>query len=223
MPNTKSKFKTKLKTPQTTKAKKSAPRSTATAVCHKFKPRSHKAPSRVRTQLHYDPELSLQLSLQYLSNEKNLPTIEQMRWWIAVALALTMSQLPRHPVEITLRIVDAAESAALNHEYRHKNHPTNILSFPLQNVSEEQQQNRNQENYRENYRLLLGDFVVCASLVKSEALGQGKSIDAHWAHLLIHGTLHLLGFTHNTSKNAAQMEAQEVFILNLLGYDNPYR
>lgn len=124
----------------------------------------------------------------------------------------------REHVLITVRITGERESARLNQTYRHTNGPTNVLSFPFdyppgmpvepddpaQSVS------------------LLGDLVICAPLVIREAQAQGKLIQAHWAHLLIHGILHLLGYNHNTVHQAAEMEQLEIDLLAGLGFTNPY-
>jgi probable rRNA maturation factor len=119
-------------------------------------------------------------------------------------------------IELTVRIVDEAEITSLNLEYRNKTGSTNILSFPFELPAEidlsEMMNSR-----------LLGDLVIAASVVKREAQVQGKTQAAHWAHLLVHGTLHLLGYDHQHAKEAENMEHKEITILNTLGYTNPYR
>ncbi len=111
--------------------------------------------------------------------------------------------------EITIRIVAVDEMTTLNSLYRQKNTPTNVLSFPLamddaMGVS------------------ILGDIVICAEVVNHEARAQGKSIEAHWAHMVIHGVLHLLGYDHEKKEQAALMEAIEIKLLQTLGFQNPY-
>ena len=111
--------------------------------------------------------------------------------------------------EVSIRIVDESESAELNQTYRHKSGPTNVLSFPCEvpvGVPND----------------LLGDLVICAPVVAREALEQGKNPEAHWAHMVIHGVLHLRGYDHLQEDEAEQMEALEVEILDGLGYPNPY-
>lgn len=126
--------------------------------------------------------------------------------------------LPRHFVarcirhalsddaEITVRIVNATEGRALNHSYRNKDYATNVLTFDYAQTP-----------------VVIADIVLCASLVAEEAKAQGKTLQAHYAHLLVHGTLHAQGWNHETStKDAQEMEAYEVDILAELGFKNPY-
>jgi len=109
--------------------------------------------------------------------------------------------------ELTLRIVGEAESRALNKRYRGKDKSTNVLSFPPEAVAGEQ---------------LVGDLVLCASVVAREARAQKKSAHAHWAHMVVHGCLHLLGHNHEVAAEAAVMEAKERKILKRLGFPDPY-
>lgn len=111
--------------------------------------------------------------------------------------------------EVCVRVVDKVESQALNSEYRDKDVPTNVLSFPLQTPDYVQPRT-------------LGDLVICAEIVESEAKAQDKANEAHWAHMVIHGVLHLLGFDHIDSGQALQMEALEVEIMQGFGFANPY-
>jgi probable rRNA maturation factor len=109
-----------------------------------------------------------------------------------------------------LRIVDQEEIQQLNADYRGKNQPTNILSFPfdMHNVDLDVP--------------ILGDLVICADIIHSESKAQHKSRSAHWAHMIIHGVLHLQGFDHETDEQAEQMEKKEIELLAKFGYDNPY-
>ncbi|MBI5041640.1 MAG: rRNA maturation RNase YbeY [Gammaproteobacteria bacterium] len=144
------------------------------------------------------------LDVQRVSEVVDLPSDTQLRRWARAALADIGGS---H--ELTVRIVDAAESAALNTEYRHKHGPTNVLSFPF-------------EAPPGMSTRLLGDLVLCADVVRREAREQGKAPQAHWAHMIVHGVLHLRGFDHLTATEAQAMEALEIEILARLGYPNPY-
>lgn len=113
--------------------------------------------------------------------------------------------------ELTLRIVNKDEMTTLNSTYRHKNKPTNVLSFPFEMPADV-----------EIDTPILGDIVICAEVIKEEANQQNKSIDAHWAHMIVHGILHLLGYDHENDADAEVMEKEEIAILKGLGFDNPY-
>ncbi|WP_434112427.1 rRNA maturation RNase YbeY [Methylocaldum sp. GT1TLB] len=115
----------------------------------------------------------------------------------------------REDAELVIRIVDETESVELNEHYRHKAGPTNILSFPFEVPEGVPNQ-------------LLGDLVICAAVVEREAREQGKTLEAHWAHMVVHGVLHLQGYDHISESDAAVMEAEEIAILNDLGFPNPY-
>lgn len=146
----------------------------------------------------------LALDVQRASEAEDLPSDKQLRSWARAALADIGGS---H--ELTVRIVDAEESAALNADYRHKQGPTNVLSFPFEAPP----------GLRTR---LLGDLVVCAEVVQREAREQGKPPQAHWAHMIVHGVLHLRGFDHLTDSEAQVMETLETEILARLGYPNPY-
>ena len=112
--------------------------------------------------------------------------------------------------ELSLRLVDEDEGQELNRRYRGKDRATNVLSFPAGNLGDLRP-------------MPLGDLVICAPLVAREAAEQGKTLDAHWAHLCVHGALHLLGYDHQAAAGAKEMEGLEVAILARLGYQDPYR
>ena len=149
--------------------------------------------------------MKLTVDIQCASAEP-VPEEEDLRRWIAAALA---SRKKPGDAEIGVRLVDSAEMAGLNQTYRHKAGPTNVLSFPADLPTE--------------FELpLLGDIVICAPVVRAEAREQNKSTTAHWAHMAVHGTLHLLGYDHITEEQAATMEALESAILKRLDYPCPY-
>lgn len=148
--------------------------------------------------------MSIILDLQLASNANNLPSEAQFQHWLEAAVLPFQAE-----AEVTIRIVDSAESQQLNSQYRAKDKPTNVLSFPFQCPP--------------GIELpLLGDLVICAAVVAEEANEQGKAPEAHWAHMVIHGCLHLLGFDHINDDDAAEMEAEEIQILQQLGITNPY-
>lgn len=115
-------------------------------------------------------------------------------------------------LEVSVRVVDEAEMQVLNREFRGQDKATNVLSFPAANL----------KGLPPEAEIPLGDIVVCAAVVGAEAERQGKSLNDHWAHMLIHGTLHLLGFDHVRDADADAMEGLEVRILKELGIGNPY-
>ena len=154
----------------------------------------------------------LDIELQWGIPEQKMPTLEQCEAWVQASL-----QEPRssEPVEMTIRIVDAEESQTLNREYRDKDKPTNVLSFEF-----EQPPGLVELGEGLPY---LGDLVICAEVVRNEAEQQGKSLESHWAHMIVHGTLHLQGYDHIEDNEAEEMEALEIEIMHNLGYPNPYR
>ncbi|PKM21041.1 MAG: rRNA maturation RNase YbeY [Gammaproteobacteria bacterium HGW-Gammaproteobacteria-15] len=148
--------------------------------------------------------MAIILDLQLASTADNLPSEEQVQQWLEAAILPFQAE-----AEVTVRIVDNSESQQLNFDYRSKDKPTNVLSFPFQCPP--------------GIELpLLGDLVICAPVVAAEAAEQHKSLQAHWAHMVVHGCLHLLGFDHINDDDAEQMEAEEITILQQLGITNPY-
>lgn len=149
------------------------------------------------------------VEIQCASGEA-VPHARDLRRWIAAALAAAPAgQRTGEPVEISLRLVDRAEMTRLNAAYRGKRQPTNVLSFPADLPAELGEP-------------LLGDIVICAPVVRAEAAAQGKPEAAHWAHMAVHGTLHLLGMDHLEAGEAAAMETLESSILRSLGFACPY-
>jgi probable rRNA maturation factor len=149
--------------------------------------------------------MTLELDLQIALDLPVLPNEADFRRWAEAALTGAGYQ---KDAELTLRIVNEAESTALNETYRRKQGPTNVLSFPFEAPPEVDSS-------------LLGDIVICAPVVLREAVSQDKMPEAHWAHLVAHGVLHLLGYDHDETQ-AAAMEALEIRILTDLGYADPY-
>ena len=140
---------------------------------------------------------NLKISTQFVTKETNLPSKLQLRKWAKNSI--------RVDTEVTIRIVDEAEALALNSAYRGKDYATNVLTFPL--VEEPH---------------LMGDIVLCAPIVAAEAIAQNKTLEAHYAHLTVHGVLHLHGYDHEIEAQAQLMETIEIQILAKLGYANPY-
>ena len=142
---------------------------------------------------------TLSLSVQYASTAGNLPARGQIRRWVLAAL--------EHSAEITLRIVDADEAQALNRDYRHRDYATNVLTFEYGEITS---------------GILGGDIVLCAPVVEKEAAELGKKLADHYAHLTIHGTLHLQGYGHEAAADAVIMETREAVILKRFKILNPY-
>ena len=153
---------------------------------------------------------TLELDLQIASEDDDVPEPGQFENWILSALSEGGFQADESlPIEITIRIVDREESQHLNLTYRQKDKPTNVLSFPFESPEDVPLQ-------------LLGDLIICAPIVRQEAVEQHKAPTAHWAHLVIHGTLHLLGYDHIEESQAAEMETLETRVMHTLGYADPY-
>ena len=146
------------------------------------------------------------LELQVVFASEGQPELTQLQHWLDTALYGI-----GRDTEIVVRIVDEAESAELNHDYRGKQGPTNILSFPFEAPDIPGFESE-----------LLGDLVVCAPVLAKEAIEQGKPLSNHWAHIIIHGVLHLLGYDHIDEAEAEAMESQEIAILAKLEIPNPY-
>ena len=142
-----------------------------------------------------------------------LPGQDQVQRWAETAARLAGGATG----EIAIRIIDEAESQSLNHDYRGKDYPTNVLSFPF-----ELPEGMPEEMRAELGEGIIGDIAICAPVVEREAQEQGKASEAHWAHMVVHGVLHLLGHDHVDDAGADIMEALEVRVLSELGFANPY-
>ncbi|MFT5008935.1 MAG: putative rRNA maturation factor [Reinekea sp.] len=153
--------------------------------------------------------MNLTLDLQQACQQPNLPSETQLTGWLEAALAGHLDS-----AEVSVRIVEEAESQELNGQYRDNDKPTNVLSFPFELPPGVPAEEMN---------FLLGDLVICAAVVAREAAQQNKDLHHHWAHMLIHGALHLLGFDHIESVEAEQMEQMEREILAGLDISDPYK
>jgi probable rRNA maturation factor len=149
--------------------------------------------------------VSIELDLQIACYDNSLPTKDDFQLWVNTALSPYNKTF-----ELTVRIVDIKESQSLNLQYRKKDKPTNVLSFPFE--------------VPEGIELaLLGDLVICADVVQLEAKQQNKRLLDHWAHMVIHGCLHLLGFDHIEDNDAHEMESLEIKLLSTLNITDPYQ
>lgn len=147
--------------------------------------------------------MAIELDLQIAVETDDLPSGQSFEKWVSAALD------QRDDAELTIRIVEREESRMLNRTWRGKDSDTNVLSFPA-------------ELPEEIGIPLLGDIVICAPRVVEEALAQDKDVQSHWAHLTVHGVLHLLGFDHQDEQEAREMEALETSILASMGFPDPY-
>ncbi|WP_373019516.1 rRNA maturation RNase YbeY [Thiomicrorhabdus sp.] len=153
----------------------------------------------------------VEVDLQWGIDPQKIPTLEQCEEWVQASL---VGDLANEANELTVRIVDEEESRTLNRDYRGMDKSTNVLSFEFENPP----------GLLDLGEALpyLGDLVICAEVVAKEAAEQNKSLEEHWAHMIVHGTLHLQGYDHIEDDEAEEMEALEVEIMQGLGYANPY-
>ena len=147
----------------------------------------------------------LELDVSYAARQPWVPTAPQLRRWAVAAMGSG-----RRTVVLSIRVVGRARSRRLNARYRHKDRPTNVLSF-------------SGPGGVGDGRYYLGELVICAPVVAQEARAGGITLEAHWAHMTVHGLLHLQGFDHERRREAAEMSAREIQILDRLGFSNPYR
>jgi len=156
----------------------------------------------------------LSIDMQWAIEAQPIPTLEDCHVWVKTSLEATGLEGYVEPLEFTIRVVSPQESQALNREYRNVDKPTNVLSFEFEQPP----------GLEEAGKVLpyLGDLVICADVVRCEAEEQDKSLKSHWAHMVIHGVLHLQGFDHVDDVDANKMEKLEIEIMSTLGYDDPY-
>jgi len=152
------------------------------------------------------------VAFEDVSGAEGVPAESSIEQWVQQVLA---NQLDAAPFpELSIQVVDEQTISELNETYRHKSGPTNVLSFPFEappGLPEDEAE------------ALLGDIVICAQVVASEAQQQHKSLQAHWAHMVVHGVLHLLGYDHLNDEEAEQMESLEIRLLSELAFPNPYQ
>jgi probable rRNA maturation factor len=147
--------------------------------------------------------LERSIAVQYAVPRMGVPAAVSLRRWAQIALGT-------RPGDVTLRVVGRRESAALNTLYRGRDRATNVLSFPMSPLPD-------------GSRPIRGDLVLCSPVIDREAHDQGKPASAHWAHMVVHGCLHLCGYDHEQEDQTAAMETEECRILAKLGYPDPYR
>ncbi|MGF1727226.1 rRNA maturation RNase YbeY [Photobacterium nomapromontoriensis] len=149
--------------------------------------------------------MAMYLDLQIATdNQDGMPSEAEFQQWLESAITLFQPN-----AEVTIRLVDEAESHALNLEYRGKDKSTNVLTFPFEMPAGIELD-------------LLGDLVICRQVVEKEAIEQNKPLNAHWAHMVVHGSLHLLGYDHIEDDEAEEMESLETEIMQKMGFADPY-
>jgi probable rRNA maturation factor len=158
--------------------------------------------------------VSLEVSIQRAVDGDDLPSDEDLRQWARMAFEAVRRNDQAQETTMTIRLVGEPEITQLNRDFRYKDKPTNVLSFPFEAPP----------GMPEGQMVLeLGDVIICAPVVASEAQAQGKSLEGHWAHMVTHGTLHLLGYDHISEPDAQEMETLETQILAKLHYPDPYQ
>ena len=154
-------------------------------------------------------EMTVYVDVEFATEDDSAPGSDEIAVWVNRAVEASGRDAQ---VEISVRVVDAREMQQLNSEYRDQDRPTNVLSFPAGGI----------DGLPADVPRPLGDIVVCAVVVNKEAEQQDKSVANHWAHMMIHGTLHLLGFDHESDSDAVAMEGLETRILSDYGIASPY-
>ncbi|MGF1716328.1 rRNA maturation RNase YbeY [Photobacterium chitinilyticum] len=149
--------------------------------------------------------MAIYLDLQYATeSQEGMPSEADFQQWLNAAVTPFQTD-----AEVTIRLVDSSESHTLNHGYRGKDKPTNVLSFPFEAPPGVELD-------------LLGDLIICRQVVEEEAKEQNKPLNAHWAHMVVHGSLHLLGYDHIDDDEAEEMESLETEIMENMGFIDPY-
>lgn len=157
---------------------------------------------------------TVDVELQIACASDTVPHEDEIRAWVEDVLRLAGKSAAGR-LEVVVRVVDERESRSLNFRFRHKDRPTNVLAFPAAEPG-------GMPAPPDGDATSLGDLAICAPVLEREAREQGKTPAAHWAHLLVHGTLHLLGYDHETAVEAARMEGLETRILAARGVPDPY-
>jgi probable rRNA maturation factor len=160
-----------------------------------------------------DMKASVRVELQRAGDVASLPRPSEIRRWIEAAVEASSDSGPR-ACDVVVRVVGEQESRDLNNRYRGADKPTNVLAFPADASAI--------PGLPAESRRMLGDLAICGAVVEREAVEQGKTAAAHWGHLLVHGTLHLLGYDHQTPAEAREMERLEASILAARGFGDPY-
>ena len=167
-------------------------------------------PARSKKQGPQTDAANVSVDVQLAASGNEVPAVSTIRQWVTQTIQAAGVD---ERLEVSVRVVDASEMRTLNRRYRDRDRATNVLSFPAGPVA----------GMPHGEIGLLGDVVICAPVAGDEAAVQEKGIDEHWAHLLVHGTLHLLGYDHGDDDSAREMESLEVLILQSFGISNPYR
>ncbi len=165
---------------------------------------------RASKPLPVTPTTQASVDVQVAATGDGIPDVATIRRWVRQAIGGAGAS---GRLEVSVRVVDTAEMQALNRQYRDRDRPTNVLSFPAGLLA----------GLPDSEAGPLGDIVVCAAVVADEAAEQGKPLAEHWAHMLVHGTLHLLGYDHEGDDEARKMESLEARVLEMSGISNPYR
>jgi probable rRNA maturation factor len=173
--------------------------------------------------------VQLRVTIQMATSRRGVPHARSLREWASAAVLLSGYSLQPTAYGLTLRVVGNAESRKLNRQWRGKDKPTNVLSFPTgpsRHASGSPLFLHGDHSVHPGTSrvtgLVLGDLAICAPVVAREAREQGKTLSAHWSHMVVHGALHLLGYDHITNRDAKRMEGREVEILGRFGFADPY-
>ena len=166
----------------------------------------------------------IELDVQNPYKYKSIPNADELSAWVEAAIqGDNLAHSSNHKLSVVIRFVSVEEGETLNQAYRHKKTATNVLSFPFEepefttDITE-----LNEALSKHLQQQHLGDIVLCEEIVQKEATEQNKTLKQHWAHLIVHGVLHLQGYDHLNDEDASLVESLEIKILKILGFDNPY-